>query len=247
MGASIASERVAISLTLDDNLSAHADEGHEGPHRGAECKVSELGYRLCVISLNPRLFVNGQPETNVKFPSLVITPNVRKILSDLARSALALALKAPAELAAFAIGFKESLFSIVDAAISGSRSCEVEMAADKNFDLVCKIDAYLLDHVSEPIYSDDLAGSIGVSVRTLHTAIVRYSGLSLHRYLRHKRLLLVRQQLIAGGQSIKACALAHGFWHMGDFTRAYRAQFGETPSQTLALKRTAATSSTTRF
>jgi transcriptional regulator GlxA family with amidase domain len=33
---------------------------------------------------------------------------------------------------------------------------------------------------------------------------------------------------------VKACALAFGFWHLGDFSASYRLQFGETPSQTLA-------------
>jgi transcriptional regulator GlxA family with amidase domain len=64
-----------------------------------------------------------------------------------------------------------------------------------------------------------------------------YRGMSLHRYLRLKRLWLVRQQLVAGNQSVKACALACGFWHFSDFSRAYRLHFGESPSQTLAKAR----------
>ncbi|MCK1313361.1 helix-turn-helix domain-containing protein, partial [Bradyrhizobium sp. 23] len=33
--------------------------------------------------------------------------------------------------------------------------------------------------------------------------------------------------------SVKAVALAFGFWHLSDFSRSYCDQFGETPSQTL--------------
>jgi AraC family ethanolamine operon transcriptional activator len=58
--------------------------------------------------------------------------------------------------------------------------------------------------------------------------------MSLHRYLRLKRLWLVRQGLRAGDTSVKACALAHGFWHLGEFSKSYRQHFGETPSETLA-------------
>jgi transcriptional regulator GlxA family with amidase domain len=61
--------------------------------------------------------------------------------------------------------------------------------------------------------------------------------MSLHRYLRLRRLWLVRKQLLTGSQSVKASALAFGFWHMGDFSASYRVQFGETPSETLAKVR----------
>ena len=42
-----------------------------------------------------------------------------------------------------------------------------------------------------------------------------------------------RKRLLAGADSVKAVALAFGFWHLSDFSRSYRDQFGETPSQTL--------------
>jgi AraC family ethanolamine operon transcriptional activator len=71
----------------------------------------------------------------------------------------------------------------------------------------------------------------------MHDAVLRYRGMSLHRYLRLWRLWLVRRQLVSGTQSVKASALAFGFWHMGDFSRSYRSQFGETPSETLARSR----------
>jgi AraC family ethanolamine operon transcriptional activator len=91
--------------------------------------------------------------------------------------------------------------------------------------------------LGRPIYSEELATQVGVSVRSMHDAILRYHGMSLHRYLRLRRLWLVRRQLIAGAESVKAIALAFGFWHLGDFSASYRLQFGETPSQTLAKSR----------
>jgi len=68
----------------------------------------------------------------------------------------------------------------------------------------------------------------------MHDAVKRYRGISLHRYLRLRRLWLVRKRLIEGSQSVKACALAFGFWHLSDFSRSYFLQFGEMPSATLA-------------
>ncbi|WP_246229668.1 helix-turn-helix transcriptional regulator [Bradyrhizobium cytisi] len=87
---------------------------------------------------------------------------------------------------------------------------------------------------SRPLYSKELAEQIGTSVRTLHSASVSVVGMSLHSYLRLKRLTQVRLQLLTGAFSVKAAALANGFWHLGDFSRVYRRVFGELPSQTRA-------------
>jgi AraC family ethanolamine operon transcriptional activator len=68
---------------------------------------------------------------------------------------------------------------------------------------------------------------------------IRFRGLSLHNYLRMKRLWMVRQELLSGRPSlnVKACALMYGFWHLGEFSSSYSALFGEVPSQTLARGR----------
>lgn len=92
---------------------------------------------------------------------------------------------------------------------------------------------------SVPLYSDDLAQALGVSVRTLQTATRVIHGVSLHQHLRLKRLWSVRRLLLNGGTglTVKAAALAHGFAHMGDFSHVYKSTFGEIPSETLALGR----------
>ena len=65
-------------------------------------------------------------------------------------------------------------------------------------------------------------------------ASLSVTGIRLHRYLRLKRLSQVRCQLLTGSRSVKAVALANGFWHLGDFSRVYNEAFGELPSQTRA-------------
>jgi len=81
----------------------------------------------------------------------------------------------------------------------------------------------------------ELAEQVGVSVRTLQSATQAICGISPHRYSRVLRLWSVRKQLRngAGRRSVKACAIAHGFWHLGEFAASYRAAFGELPSETL--------------
>jgi AraC family ethanolamine operon transcriptional activator len=86
---------------------------------------------------------------------------------------------------------------------------------------------------------EGLAAATGVSVRTLQTASRSISGLGIHQYSRLRRLWSVRRQLRSGGAglTVKASALANGFWHMGEFSSVYRTAFGESPSETLSRSR----------
>ncbi len=88
-----------------------------------------------------------------------------------------------------------------------------------------------------PLYSKDLAEQIGVSIRTLQTAVLEIRGMKLHSYVRRKRLLLARLKLQQGAVSVKSAALESGFWHLSDFARGYQEMFGELPSSTLQSTR----------
>lgn len=105
--------------------------------------------------------------------------------------------------------------------------------------LVRKFDEFLAANSGKTLYSAEVAQQLGVSVRTLHNAVVAIRGMSMHRYTRLRRLWNVRQHLVRGAptQSIKAIALVNGFWHMGEFAALYREMFGETPQQTLSAIR----------
>lgn len=102
--------------------------------------------------------------------------------------------------------------------------------------LVAQIDDLAYENPATPFSTSSLARSLGVPVRTLQTAVQVVHGMGLHRYVRLKRLWFARNQLSRGlpGQSVKAAALACGFWHMGEFSQLYRATFGESPSETLS-------------
>lgn len=130
---------------------------------------------------------------------------------------------------------RESLIAAIDTAFANVVDAKWASRANSigHFKVFRDIEAVLSGSIGRPVYSRELARHVGVSVRTMHDAVQRYRGMSLHRYLRMRRLWLVRQQLLAGTGSVKACALACGFWHLGDFARSYRLQFGESPSETL--------------
>lgn len=66
---------------------------------------------------------------------------------------------------------------------------------------------------------------------TLGGAVARVRGLSLHQYIRLKRLWTIRARLLNGGSGLTVanCARAQGFHHMGEFAAIYRATYKETP------------------
>lgn len=134
---------------------------------------------------------------------------------------------------------RESLLAAIDAALGDIVTAQqaLRLNFSSRFKVFRDAEAVLSEHYGAPIYSGDIARQIGVSVRTLHAAILHYRGMSLHRYLRLRRLWLVRQLLLAGTHSVKAAALTYGFWHLSDFAQNYLRQFGESPSATLARAR----------
>ena len=100
-------------------------------------------------------------------------------------------------------------------------------------------EAHALSHTGDPLYVGDLCVAAGVSERTLQYAFREVMGLSPVAYLTRVRLHRVREALIAGTQgttTVSAVALDLGFWHFGEFSRAYKACFGELPSDTLRRK-----------
>jgi AraC family ethanolamine operon transcriptional activator len=137
-----------------------------------------------------------------------------------------------------AMGRQESLLAALDETFLSGEPVGVDRSFSyrNHMRIADTIDAIFHANPAVPIYSEALADEVGVSVRTLHSAVMRFRGVSLHQYLRMKRLWMVRQRLLTGDPSlqVKSCALAFGFWHLGEFAGAYAGLFGEVPSQTLA-------------
>lgn len=89
------------------------------------------------------------------------------------------------------------------------------------------------------IYVTDLCRVAGVSERTLQYAFKEVLGLTPIAYLTRLRLHRVRQALLAAhpeSTTISVEALRWGFWHFGEFARAYKDCFSELPSDTLRRK-----------
>lgn len=93
---------------------------------------------------------------------------------------------------------------------------------------------YMLDHLGEAMPVAMVASHCGVSVRRLQALFRDECGQSPLQWLRTQRLQAVRRALLQadGEQKVGETALRFGFTHLGEFSRAYRQAFGETPQQT---------------
>lgn len=96
---------------------------------------------------------------------------------------------------------------------------------------------YIREHLDSPLTAVELADHAGVGVRALQAGFARDLNCTPSAYIRDQRLDRIRQELLradpSGGTSVSGVALRWGFSHLGRMSRAYRARFGELPSQTL--------------
>ena len=105
--------------------------------------------------------------------------------------------------------------------------------------IVKTAEAYALANAESRLYVTDLCRAAAVGERTLEYAFKEVLGLSPMAYLTRLRLHRARSALLAAtprSTTIAAEALKSGFWHFGEFARAYKACFGEAPSETLRRK-----------
>lgn len=105
--------------------------------------------------------------------------------------------------------------------------------------IVQVVENYVTTHTTERLYVTDLCEAAGVSERTLQYAYQEVMGMTPVTYLTRLRLHRVRQALRTApyrSTTVTAEALRWGFWHLSDFSQAYKACFGELPSDTLRRK-----------
>jgi AraC-like DNA-binding protein len=236
-----------VAFTMDEGMPIRFNGVDEipsaivmGSSGAAYTTVERVGRQFASIVFTPEVTDRGWPEAGPNFRIFETSPWAYDWLRVLVGEIMSFSSPAPdTERHQIGSAIRESLFAGVDAAFADLIASKWSTRANtlRQFRIFQDIRAILTDSIGHPIYSNDLAKQLGLSVRTIHDAVLQYSGMSLHRYLRQRRLWLVRQQLRSGTQSVKAAALAFGFWHFGDFAQSYRTLFGETPSETLARAR----------
>lgn len=134
----------------------------------------------------------------------------------------------------------ETLLETLDAATDfhPPRSDRARAAQSR---IVKTAEDFALAHAGDRLYLTDLCKAAGVSERSLQYAFKETMRMTPTAYLTRVRLHRVRKALQSATRAsttVSAESLNQGFWHFGEFSRAYRSCFGELPSET--LRRTAA-------
>ena len=111
--------------------------------------------------------------------------------------------------------------------------CGAELTMPRN---IRKAVQLCIDSPDLPLTLSELASSTGVSIRSLQAGFKQYTGLSPMEFLKQNRLARVHDELLnpdSDFASVAEVAFYWGFNHLGRFAAAYKARYGELPSQTL--------------
>jgi AraC-like DNA-binding protein len=102
--------------------------------------------------------------------------------------------------------------------------------------IIAQFEEFLEANPDRAIYLTEMCAAIGVAERTLRACCEDNLGMGPIRFLTLRRMHLARRAL-HGADHTKATVTQivtdHGFWELGRFSVAYRALFGESPSETL--------------
>lgn len=100
--------------------------------------------------------------------------------------------------------------------------------------IVARAQEAIMDHLFDPAFDlTSVPAQIGVSSRTLSRAFAQM-GLTPSKWMWSQRLEAARDMIVANkGRSVSEVAMACGFNDFSHFSRAFKAQFGVTPSSLL--------------
>jgi AraC family transcriptional regulator len=90
---------------------------------------------------------------------------------------------------------------------------------------------YIREHISEPLDREMLAGVAGFSVPHFHRVFTSHVGESAASYVRRLRMEHAGRKLRMGAVNITEVALAAGYDTHAAFSKAFKQQFGLSPSE----------------
>lgn len=134
---------------------------------------------------------------------------------------------------------QQDLLETLASALGSSSTHELdrrERTRRARSDMVRTAERYAMAHADDRLYVKDLCQAAAVSERTLEYAFRAELGISPVAYLTRIRLHKVHEELLAASSAsttVTQAALRWGFWHFGEFARAYKDCFQELPSDTL--------------
>jgi AraC family transcriptional regulator len=100
---------------------------------------------------------------------------------------------------------------------------------------------YIREHIDQPLNREVLAAVAGFSVPHFHRIFTAQVGESIASYVRRQRLERAGRKLRMGAVDITEVALAAGYDTHAAFSKAFKQQFGLSPSEFRQLPCPAAT------
>ena len=134
---------------------------------------------------------------------------------------------------------RESAVLHLTAALLSDQSLRADTAREATYRIraVVRAREYIDAHLDQPLSLAKVCAASYASARALEYGFRELYALSPMGYVRCARLSRVRNDLYLAEprpRVVTQLAMKWGFWHLGQFSRDYRAFFGELPSETLA-------------
>jgi AraC family transcriptional regulator len=108
-------------------------------------------------------------------------------------------------------------------------------------DCIEDVKRYIRDHIHEPLDRERLAAVAGFSIPHFHRVFTAQVGESAASYVRRLRMERAGRKLRMGAVDITEVALAAGYDSHAAFSKAFKGQFGVSPSRFRQLGCRAAT------
>jgi len=167
-------------------------------------------------------------------PSSTAVANLRRLLSSACRVA-----ETKPEIIAeqeAARGLEQELIHALVICLTANDAHRGLTTKRHHAEIMVRFEDALTVHAALPTSTAELCAAVGVPQRTLQACCVEFLGMSPSRYLRLRRLNLVRAALQRADPttaSVAKIAESYQFFELGRFAAAYHAIFGEMQSATL--------------
>ena len=103
------------------------------------------------------------------------------------------------------------------------------------------VEQYIREHINEPLNREVLAAVAGFSVPHFHRIFTAHMGENISEYVRRVRLERAGRKLRMGAVDITEVALAAGYDTHAAFGKAFKQQYGLSPSEFRQLDCSSAT------
>ncbi len=133
-------------------------------------------------------------------------------------------------------GLEQQLIHTVVECLSAGSGSDSSAAMRRHQDVMTCFERLLQAEPDRIVNLREICTALGVSDRLLRTVCAEHLGMSGNRYLRLRRMALVRHALRHGEghpRRVSEIARRYGFGEAGRFAIEYRGLFGEPPSATL--------------